>query len=84
MHASTPDSGSIIVVAVLVVTQAYCTARQECRLCIGPDFINMLPFIVDSPFQVSVQKPQSILQWLFESVLCYRHNYCSDDDIAGS
>jgi hypothetical protein len=49
MHASTPDSGSIIVVAVLVVTQAYCTAREEYRLCIGPDFINMLPFVVDQP-----------------------------------
>jgi len=48
MHASTPDSGSIIVVAVLVVTQAYCAAR-ECRLCIGPDFIDMLPFVVDQP-----------------------------------
>jgi len=47
MHASTPDSGSIIVVAVLVVTQAYGTARKECRLCTGPDFINMLPFVVD-------------------------------------
>jgi len=32
MHASTPDSGSIIVVAVLIVTQAYCTAREECTL----------------------------------------------------
>jgi hypothetical protein len=49
MHASTPGSGSIIVVAVLVVTQAYCAAREECRLCIGPDFINMLPFFVDQP-----------------------------------
>jgi len=47
MHASTPDSGSVIVVPVLVVTQAYCAAREECRLCIGPDFINMLPFLVD-------------------------------------
>jgi hypothetical protein len=47
MHASTPDSGSIIAVAVLVVTQAYCTAREECRLCIVPDFINMLPFVVN-------------------------------------
>jgi hypothetical protein len=47
MHASTPDSGSIIVLAVLVVTRTYCAAREECRLCIGPDFINMLPSVVD-------------------------------------
>jgi hypothetical protein len=47
MHASTPDSGSIIVVAALVVTQAYCAAREECKLCIGPNFINMLPFVAD-------------------------------------
>jgi len=47
MHASTPDSGSIIVLAVLVVTQACCAAREECRLCTGPDFINILPFVVN-------------------------------------
>jgi hypothetical protein len=34
-------------VTELVDTQDYCAAREGFRLCIGPDFINMLPFIVD-------------------------------------